>query len=97
MKKPHIVKKCASPGIDQRSIRVCPNTSLIWVPMRSPMWSVRPFSSPTGWPARTSLYSHSTRLQGESSDDDGHRETDDEPDQRLGIHPCLPIPKLPDE
>ena len=61
-KKPHIVKKCAMPGIDHFSSRVWPKTSLIWFVIRSPRWSLRPRSSPVGWPELISLVSHSTRL-----------------------------------
>lgn len=57
-----MVKKCAMPGIDQRSNRVWPNTSLIWLPIRSPRWFLRPRSSAVGWPELISLVSHSTRL-----------------------------------
>ncbi len=58
-KKPHMVKKWARPGIDHRSSRVCPNTSMICVLIRSPRFSVRPVA---GWPDRMRLVSQSTRL-----------------------------------
>ena len=67
MKKPHIVKKWARPGIDQRSSRVCPNTSLICVVMRVPRSSLRPCSSLVFWPDRIRFVSHSTRLAANTS------------------------------
>ncbi len=62
MKKPHIVKKCAMPGIDQRSSRVWPKTSSNWVVMRLPRLSLRLLASLVGAPDRISFVSHSTRF-----------------------------------
>ena len=90
MKKPHIVKKWARPGIDHFSSRVCPNTSLIWVVMRVPRWSLRPCSSLVFWPDRIRFVSHSTRLAANTSTSAVIHEPDDEPDQRLGVHRVPP-------
>ncbi len=59
MKKPHIVKKWARPGIDHFSSRRCPNTSATSVQIRVPMLSVRPVA---GWPDSVSFASQPTRL-----------------------------------
>ena len=67
MKKPHMVKKWARPGIDHFSSRVCPNTSSNWVVMRLPRWSLRPCSSLVFWPDRISFVSHRTRLAANTS------------------------------
>ena len=64
MKKPHMVKKCASPGMDHFSSLRWPNTSVICVHTRVPMSSVRPV---TGWPDMISLNSHSTRRAANSA------------------------------
>ena len=62
-----MVKKWARPGIDHFSSRVCPKTSLIWVAMRVPRLSLRPFSSLVVWPDRIRLVSHSTRRAAKTS------------------------------
>ena len=67
MKKPHIVKKCARPGIDHFSSRVCPKTSLIWVVMRVPRSSLRPCSSLVFWPDRIRFVSQRTRRAAKTS------------------------------
>ena len=67
MKKPHIVKKCARPGIDHFSSRVCPNTSVICVVMRVPRWSLRPCSSLVFWPDRIRFVSQRTRFAANTS------------------------------
>ncbi len=58
MKKPHMVKKWARPGIDHLSSRRCPSTSDSSAQIRPPTSSVRP---ETGWPDRVSLASQPTR------------------------------------
>jgi hypothetical protein len=62
MKKPHIVKKCAMPGIDHLSSRVCPNTSSNCVVMRFLRLSLRLFASLVGCPDRISFVSHRNRF-----------------------------------
>jgi hypothetical protein len=44
MKKPHMVKKCATPGMDHFSSRRCPNTSTSSVQIRVPTSLVRPLA-----------------------------------------------------
>ena len=90
MKKPHIVKKWARPGIDHFSSRVCPNTSSNWVVMRLPRLSLRLFSVLVGAPERISLVSHRTRLAANTQHERRQPETDDEPDHHLGIHRAPP-------
>ena len=62
MKKPHIVKKWAIPGIDHFNSRVCPKTSSNCVVIRLRRLSLRLLDSLIGWPDRISFVSHSTRL-----------------------------------
>ena len=56
--KPHMVKKCAKPGMDHFSSLRWPSTSEICVHTRVPMSSVRPL---TCWPESVSLTSQPTR------------------------------------